>query len=393
MIEDKIIKYIINNSHKSTRQLEKETKINRNKISKILKDNGVNKDSRMSDYEKNFILNNKEMEYEELSRILNRPVTTIKGFLNRNKIYKYKEFNPNIDSFKIEYEKKTMLEMCEYYDVCKDTILKYIDNNGLKRKSDYFREKKLLELKHKLEKTPIYDYFKTIDSHQKSYFIGLIASDGSVHNKKANYENSQNTMQITLKSNDRHILEILHRELNTGRKCTIGNNGNTCSFQIASDDICEDISKYGIIYNKTWNLNISNIPLEYIPSFLLGYFDGDGSISKSETISKTNVSICGTESTIKSISNMLDYRKLKYSIIEDKRYHKYKGRFFSIVFKNTSEKYSFLKTIYSIDCENLIRKKSLAFDFFYKVENNATNRSENIKAINDFNNAVLSRNA
>ena len=42
--------------------------------------------------------------------------------------------------------------------------------------------------------------------------------------------------------------------------------------------MCLDLEKYGIIENKTWNMLIKNIPKEYYYSFLLGYFDGDGSI-------------------------------------------------------------------------------------------------------------------
>lgn len=107
-------------------------------------------------------------------------------------------------------------------------------------------------------------------------------------------------------------------------------------------------------------MHLKNIPKKFMPSFLLGYFDGDGSIthSKNGTITKTDVSICGTKSSISSISYMLDELNLKYSLILDKR--KYRGEFYNLVFKNTTEKYCFLKTIYenNSDILKLKRKKN-----------------------------------
>ena len=57
-MNEEIKKYILNNSHKSTRLLEKETGVCRNSISKLLKENGINKDNRLTEKEKEFILNN-----------------------------------------------------------------------------------------------------------------------------------------------------------------------------------------------------------------------------------------------------------------------------------------------------------------------------------------------
>lgn len=386
-MNEEIKKYILNNSHKSTRLLEKETGVCRNNISKLLKENGITKDNRLTIEEKEFILNNSNLKYEEISQIINKPITTVKGFLNRSGYYKQVKFSPNIDEFICNFNKNTMKNLCKIYSVDKGTILKYIDNNNIKRKSEVFKINKLNKIQYKKLNTPIYNYFSDIDTEQKAYYLGLIASDGSVSDRSKKYKNSQNTLQITLKSDDGYVLEYFHKELNTKRVCYKNSIKNTRTFQIASNKICNDLSKYGIIFNKTWNMNIVNVPYKFISSFLLGYFDGDGSIyinKNKNTIASTNISISGTESSIKSIRYFLDLLNLKYSIIQDKRSNKYRGNFYSIVFKNTTEKYCFLKTIYSTNCICLNRKKDLSLKLIEKIESNSTNRIENIKAINNY---------
>ena len=385
MLEQNTLNYILENSHKSMRQLERETGIGRGRIAKIFKENGVDKNNRLSDNEKRFILDNSHLTVVEIAEMINRPRTTIQHFLNRNNIYHKKIFDPDLEEFKSVYYKYTSDELAEYYSVDRHTILKYAKRNNMKTKGDIRKERGEKRREEVVKKKRRHNYFKKIDSHQKAYFVGLIASDGSVYNKKEKHPTTQNTMQVSLKTHDEYILDVLHKELETGRKCHRIASTGVSTFQIASDQIYDDLSQYGIVPNKTWDLNIKNIPKEFIPSFLLGYFDGDGSIYDAPTISKTNVGICGTESCINSISKLLKNVGLEFSIIEDKRNHKYKGRFFNITFKNTSEKYCFLKTIYANECECLHRKKKLAMEFIYKVENNATNRYENVKAVNDYN--------
>lgn len=386
-MDEEVKKYILNNSHKSTRLLEKETGLCRNKISKLLKENGINKDSRLTEKEKEFILNNSNLEYREIAQLINKPISTVKGFLNRNGYYKQVKFNPNRDEFIYNFNRNTMKSLCEIYSVDKGTILKYMDKNNIKRKSEIFKINKLNKIQYKNLNMPIYNYFSEIDTEQKAYYLGLIASDGSVSDRSKKYKNSQNTLQITLKANDGYILEYFHKELNTNRVCYKNSVKNTTTFQIASNIICNDLNKYGVIFNKTWNMNIRNVPNKFISSFLLGYFDGDGSIyinRNKNTIASNNISISGTESSIKSIIYFLDLLNLKYSIIQDRRYNKYKGNFYSIVFKNTTEKYCFLKTIYSTNCICLSRKKNLALKLIEQIESNSTNRIENIKAINNY---------
>ncbi len=280
-----------------------------------------------------------------------------------------------------------------YYNKDRHTINNHINKIGLPTKKSIKKEivnkRKQTYNKHIKEKENYYNhidynFFNNINTKEKAYYLGLIASDGNVYRR----DNGQCLLSITLQKEDKYILNNFYNILNINRTCSETNK--YCNLQISSKVIFDDLSKYGIIPNKTWNMHLKNIPKKFMPSFLLGYFDGDGSIThnKHGTITKTDVSICGTKSSIDSISYMLDELNLKYLLILDNR-KKYKGEFYHLVFKNTTEKYCFLKTIYenNNDILKLKRKEERVFDLIYKIENNTTNRKENIKAIESY--AVL----
>ena len=281
----------------------------------------------------------------------------------------------------------------DYYNKDRHTISNHVNKIGLPTKKSIKKEivnkkredyNKRIKQKENYYNNIDYNFFNNINTKEKAYYLGLIASDGNVYKR----DNGQCLLSITLQKEDEYILNNFYNILNINRTCNKINK--YCNLQISSKVIFDDLSKYGIIPNKTWNMHLKNIPKKFMPSFLLGYFDGDGSIthSKHGTITKTDVSICGTKSSIDSISYMLDELNLKYSLILDNR-KKYKGEFYHLVFKNTTEKYCFLKTIYenNNDILKLKRKEERALDLIYKIENNTTNRKENIKAIESY--AVL----
>lgn len=281
----------------------------------------------------------------------------------------------------------------DYYNKNRHTISNHVNKIGLPTKKSIKKEiinkkredyNKHIKQKENYYNNIDYNFFNNINTKEKAYYLGLIASDGNVYKR----DNGQCLLSITLQKEDEYILNNFYNILNINRTCS--ETSKYCSLQISSKIIFDDLSKYGIIPNKTWNMHLKNIPKKFMPSFLLGYFDGDGSIthSKNGTITKTDVSICGTKSSINSISYMLDELNLKYLLILDNR-NKYKGKFYRLVFKNTTEKYCFLKMIYenNSDILKLKRKEERVLDLIYKIENNTTNRKENIKAIESY--AVL----
>jgi hypothetical protein len=93
-------------------------------------------------------------------------------------------------------------------------------------------------------------------------------------------KNGHSNIVLSLNRKDRKLVESFRSDVASGAPIYEGRN-NTCKVQITSREMVDDLSKYNIIPNKT---NIYTWP-QLLPdglamSFLLGYFDGDGSLSQ-----------------------------------------------------------------------------------------------------------------
>lgn len=110
---------------------------------------------------------------------------------------------------------------------------------------------------------------------ESCYWAGFLAADGCI--------DSKHRVRVMLKYDDILHLEKLRAFL--GSTHTISTNTDKyyrCSFELTSLHICEMLDlNYGIIPNKTDKLKFQKLPAKYMPYFLRGYFDGDGSICES----------------------------------------------------------------------------------------------------------------
>lgn len=160
------------------------------------------------------------------------------------------------------------------------------------------------------------NYFDKIDINQ-AWLIGFLAADGTIRK-------NNNSIKIGLSTVDREILEKIKKELKIEREIVdyITNNGfNISELEWTSKKHKDFLSQYNIVNNKTY------LPM-YLPSnfsrnqklaFILGYFDGDGSISKTENYLRFR--ICAhRDEILKSIAKFLkEEYNLKYSLSKDKR--------------------------------------------------------------------------
>lgn len=246
-----------------------------------------------------------------------------------------------------------------------------------------------------IQTTYSYDekYFENIDSPEKAYWLGFIAADGNIYRR----EGHMGLISVSVKDNDIEILKNLQQELKTTKPISLvqdkrRENTIMATLQITSDILCNQLLKIGIGVRKTFDLSISqicsNISKKFWSSFILGYFDGDGSIDIPENgVSKSHIRISGSIKNLEDFSKALFLFNINCSIIKDKR--AYSEPFGSLEFKNTTEKYIFLKFIYSSNVKCLKRKKERADELIRRIENNSTNRSENIKAQNFYKSVVL----
>jgi hypothetical protein len=112
-------------------------------------------------------------------------------------------------------------------------------------------------------------------SEESCYWAGFLAADGCVDFK--------NRVRIMLKYDDINHLEKFRNFLQSTHAISSNTEKyNRCSFELTSAHICEILAlNYGIIPNKTDKLEFHKLPNTYMPAFLRGYFDGDGSICES----------------------------------------------------------------------------------------------------------------
>lgn len=238
--------------------------------------------------------------------------------LNKSSLYVYLFRNFNIsfkkESFLSPY-KEDILKMYLAGKTCKEIAsfynFQYQAINSLIRK----------ELGSLMPDKGNINYFSKIDSNNKAYFLGFIAADGCLTKTSTapNY-----TLTITLHSKDKIILEKLKEEIGNSHKLKEihtkspfnGKIVDHIRYSITDKTISNDLISLGIKPKKSLSMNniILNVPKKYRKSFIIGYFDGDGSITiPKDCINRKIISIRGTEEFLKGIVKELNLEKYKIS--------------------------------------------------------------------------------
>lgn len=120
-----------------------------------------------------------------------------------------------------------------------------------------------------------YDYFSTIDSHEKAYVLGLLWADG--HNARVG---SKCEVRLALHQHDFYILEYI-RDLiypRGDKPVYVRAKKRQGVLSIRTKSISDDLARLGMVGNKTRESHLPLIDDRFMPSFMLGYFDGDGCI-------------------------------------------------------------------------------------------------------------------
>ena len=155
-------------------------------------------------------------------------------------------------------------------------------------------------------------FFKNIDSHEKAYWLGFIAADGNICTKKAG-----RCFQVALANKDEgHLLKLKH---SLSSEHPIHNDKNCKRFAICRVAICEDLEKLGISERKSLTQKFPEwMPKEFQASYIRGYFDGDGWISKCAGRCWT-LGLVGTKQFVKSVSCILEANDIFGVASQDKR--------------------------------------------------------------------------
>lgn len=169
-----------------------------------------------------------------------------------------------------EYENTSVSELARKYNTSRDFIYKVLKKNNIPKR-DWQR----------FDSIPIdIDYFKEVDSCDKSYFLGFIAADGCIRKKK------RNTLYLTigLSKKDVKILEDFkkytssHHTLKYSEKIRdTGYISEIVTLSIYKEKFVKHIIEHGVGINKSKELSLPiGIPDELMPDYIRGLFDGDG---------------------------------------------------------------------------------------------------------------------
>lgn len=222
----------------NTKQLEKEFKIYPNEIYKVLKKHGI------------------ELRGSKL------PKQKIKNICE-------------------EYKNgSTIKQICETLELSESCVIKYLKENKITTRKEAGR----FERKYKLDETIL----QKIDTFEKAQFLGLIYSDGSLSKYNKN-------ISIRLREDDKDYLEDWKIKLLKSNKPlnytytptmvgpltnkTYQKKFGSYILEVSSSVVYRDALEIGLCSNKTKaNLPIPNIPDNLKVGFILGLFEGDGTV-------------------------------------------------------------------------------------------------------------------
>lgn len=151
-----------------------------------------------------------------------------------------------------------------------------------------------------------YRMFKNIDNAEKAYWLGFIAADGCVFEREDNASIKLNIHErdelhlIKLRTFLKGNMPIKHIIQNAG----FSNNTPMVRIDFNSIEMVEDFKKHGVTPRKSLNLKPPLIDKQFYLPYILGYFDGDGSIF--ENGNEFGINIEGTKETLDWINSLLN---------------------------------------------------------------------------------------
>ena len=257
-----------------------------------------------------------------------------------------------------QYNYKSATELSKELNILASTISGFWHREGLRGKSP-----RVYQYNEQ--------YFHTIDSADKAYWLGFLAADGCVHRTK---DSRQDMIIIVLEDNDTELLENLNHCLQCDkplRHFTNSDGRSYVRFEISSNIMSKDLAQYKIVPQKTYKYIFpDNIDKKYYRDFIRGFFDGDGTISRNieqNTLHKINVGFAGYAKNLKRIQQVLQEQNIPSTFTEDKREYGSEDAFGFLGLTSKIDKVNFLHYIYDDSQIYLQRKYLLAQRFIELV--------------------------
>lgn len=147
-------------------------------------------------------------------------------------------------------------------------------------------------------------YFDEINTHEIAYLIGILYADG------CNFEKNYG-ISIGLQARDKHILESFNKAIGSNRplwfrKRDKPHHQDCYRLDITSKHMSKTLAKHGMVAAKSLILEFpEHLDPKFYNSFLLGYFDGDGSLSYFENDATGNFALEGNYEFLVRVQEIL----------------------------------------------------------------------------------------
>lgn len=181
----------------------------------------------------------------------------------------------------------TIKETAHRFGIDRGTFGKHLTKLGLNNSKERVKKYSFNE-----------NYFEQITEPEQAYWLGWLHSDGNVMD---NY-----TIRLRLKSDDKEILELFNKALNSNVeiKTEYSSTTESSNLTLCSKKMYTDLSKYGIVPNKTESIKFIEFEdIELTKAYIRGLFDGDGWCYFSEN--SREIGFCGNESICNGIAKFL----------------------------------------------------------------------------------------
>lgn len=174
------------------------------------------------------------------------------------------------------------------------------------------------------------NYFESIDTEEKAYWLGFLAADGGINRR---------TLKINLNVRDKKHLEKFAIALNSNLTVKeipgtgYGKGTIMASLEINSIKMVTDLARHGIIPNKSLILKPPMLPSELECHWIRGYLDGDGSIIPQLANGNAQLSFLGTKEILRWIEYKLtnENNHALYSRRKDNSKNSYQLSFSGII--------------------------------------------------------------
>lgn len=196
------------------------------------------------------------------------------------------------EMYELYLQGKNTREIGEIYGFSKSHISRLFRAHSLTLRDQHYTSRKY---------TLNENFFDSIDTEEKAYFLGLLWADGTNITKR-------NCIQIGLQETDKHILEdmLLAMDSNTPLKCTKSTypgGKDIYSIALFSEHMSKKLNDIGMVPNKSLILQFPTcVEDNFMQHFIRGVFDGDGYISHGGDYT---CEIMGTEDFCIELQNVL----------------------------------------------------------------------------------------